>query len=218
MAFIPQDRISILSSIWSPPSSSCLSLHHPCPQLQQWLRHPCHQHLGSAAAIAVQLQELGADSEQLIIRLSSCLYQNPLLLQELPVFQLAPTAPCTSFIPPLQVLGAAGWFLVWEGWRSPPSWIWMELPLLLFLVLLLHQQLEDGRRQRKKWWSITGWWAKKTHVAFATSRSRIQAHKKVGFVGSWSQCGTTLRSAIQRRRIGLMKPSPLSSLTFDAEA
>ena len=29
--------------------------------------------------------------------------------------------------------------------------IWMAPNLLLFLVLLLHQHLEDGRQQRKKW-------------------------------------------------------------------
>ena len=126
MAFIPQDRISILSSIWSPPSSSCLSLHHPCPQLQQWLRHPCHQHLGSAAAIAVQLQELGADSEQLIIKLPSWLHCHTLLLQESPVFQLALTAPYTPSIPLSKFWETPGGFLCGKaggplllksGWR-----------------------------------------------------------------------------------------------------
>ena len=77
----------------SPPSSSCLSLHHPCPQPLQQLHHPCHQHLGSAAAVAVQLQGLGADSGQPPIKLPSCLHQHPLLLQELPVFQLALPSP-----------------------------------------------------------------------------------------------------------------------------
>ena len=59
-------------------------------------------------------------------------------------------------------------------------------------------------------------WAKKTKAAFVNSRSQFQTHKKVGFVGFLSQCGTTSRSAIQRRKIGLMKPSPPSS--FDAKA
>ena len=57
-----------------PPSSSCLNLHHPCPKPQQQLQHPCHQHLGSAAAIEVQLQELAADSGQPTFKLPSWLH------------------------------------------------------------------------------------------------------------------------------------------------
>ena len=37
-------------------------------------------------------------------------------------------------------------------------------------------------------------------------------------MGSLAQCGTTLRSAIQRRRIGLTKPFLQCSWTFDTEA
>ena len=47
---------------------------------------------------------------------------------------------------------------------------------------------------------------------------RISDPMKVNFVGSLAQCGTTLRSAIQRRRIGLMKPFLQCSWTFDTEA
>ena len=50
-----------------PPSSSC-------PKPQQQLKHPCHQHLGSAAAIEVQLQELAADSGQPTFKLPSWLH------------------------------------------------------------------------------------------------------------------------------------------------
>ena len=94
----------------------------------------------------------------------------------------------------------------------------MVLRRLLLLVHLPHHHLGDGRQQRMMWWGITGWWAKRISVVFATSEYRVQAQMKVNFVGSLAQCGATLRSAIQMRRIGLMKPFLQCSWTFDTEA
>ena len=95
---ISQESATISSKGASHPSSFCLSLHHPHPQLAQL---PCHQLLGDAAVTAAQQQGPDADSEQLITRPPNwrhhCLPS--LLLQEKPAFHLAPnmTAPSSSY-------------------------------------------------------------------------------------------------------------------------
>ena len=117
----------------SHPSSFCLSLPHPHPQLVQ-LRPPCPQHLGDAAVIAVQLQGPAAGSGQLTTRPPSwqCHHLPPLLLQEKPVFQLAPHSAALSSSFPLHhtPLGVAKSCL-WGGRLYHPlaASTWMAHPL-----------------------------------------------------------------------------------------
>ena len=128
---ISQESATISSKGASHPSSFCLSLHDPHPQLAQL---PCHQLLGDAAVIAAQLQGPDADSGQLTTRPPNWRRHRlpPLLLQEKPVLQLAPhsVALSSSFHPHHTPQGVAGSCL-WGGrlCHLLAASIWMAHPL-----------------------------------------------------------------------------------------